>query len=80
MREGDAFLGRTIHINHRFGSTGLNLVNEGLLLGMRAKVCMVFHNEASPRASTFIFNIIVNTPLEVVLQVEAISLDSEGLI
>jgi hypothetical protein len=39
-----------------------------------------FHDEASPRTSTFVLNTIVDTHSEVVLYAEVISPGSEGLI
>jgi hypothetical protein len=36
MREGDAF-GESVCINRRFGSSGLNLAYEGLLLVMQSR-------------------------------------------
>jgi hypothetical protein len=33
MREDDSFKG-SVHINHKFDSSGLNIAYEGLLLGM----------------------------------------------
>jgi hypothetical protein len=50
MCEGDAFKGESAHINRRFGSSGLNLACEGLLLRMRSEGRKEIPDEASPRA------------------------------
>jgi hypothetical protein len=50
------------------------------MLGMRTEGRKKFPDKAPPYTSTFIFNITVNIPSEVVSQTEAISLGSKGLI
>jgi hypothetical protein len=52
MYEGDAFCGggggESVHINHRFNSSGLNLACDGLLLGMQSKGREEIPDEAPP--------------------------------